>query len=174
MKIRRALPSDAVPMHRVATTLQLEGRDLQLAQETGFFLFVGTPEHYRNTLTASPYCWVAMDDENCIGFLTTMTASGVAKFPKPKSRELFSKDGKFPLVLEQIGVLPDWQRRGVGQALLDTLLQECPEPRIVSTIIHQPVRNTRSIQFLVEKNGWKPWREVRTEKRVWGFYEWEK
>lgn len=72
MTIRRALPDDALPMHRVATALQLEGRDLQLPR-TGFFLFVGTPEHYRNTLTASPYCWVAIDGDTCVGFLTTMT-----------------------------------------------------------------------------------------------------
>jgi hypothetical protein len=35
-----------------------------------------------------------------------------------------------------------------------------------------PVRNERSIHFLVENNGWRQFREVRTRKRIWGFYEW--
>jgi len=169
--VRQAIPDDAADMHRLATALSLEGRDMQSAQNTGFFLYVGPEEHYRTTIESSPCCYLALNEQgHPVGFLTTMTPEGVSKFPNIRSRDLFFKNGKYPLVLEQIGVSPHAQGQGIGQAMLDRLLADWPRERIVATVVLQPVRNIPSIRFL-EKNGWRMWREIRTEMRIWGFYE---
>lgn len=172
LSVRLALLEDAALLHRMAKRLHIEGRDLNTAEATGFFLYAGSEEDYAATIAASPYCYVAVDGEQSAGFLTTMTPEQVSKHPSPKNRALFEENGEYPMVLEQIGVLPDFQGKGIGQALLDRLMADCPVSRVVATVVHWPVSNQRSIGFLVDRNGWRHFREVRTAKRVWGFYEW--
>lgn len=174
MTIRPAIPEDAAAMHRLAAALTLEGQDMPTAQQKGFFLYVGSEDHYRTTIETSPYCYVALNEHgHLIAFLTTMTPDRVAKFPNIRSRDLFYKNGQYPLILEQIGVSQHVQGQGIGSALMERLLADCPYPRIAATVLLQPIRNVRSIEFL-ERYGWRMWREVRTEKRVWGFFERER
>ncbi|MBI4903190.1 MAG: GNAT family N-acetyltransferase [Acidobacteria bacterium] len=169
--VRQAVSSDAALLHRMARRLHVEGRDWNSAQATGFFLYVGSEADYSRKLSESPYCYVAMIDETPAGFLTTVTPEGVAKHPSEKNRALFLDNGQYPLLLEQIGVLPEYQGRGAGQAMLDRMIGDFPGHRIVATIIHAPLRNERSIGFLAGRNGWQQFREVRTAQRLWGFYE---
>ena len=171
VRVRQAKVADAEAVQRVARLLSVEGRDLKVAQERGFFLYVGTLEKYRKKITDSPYCFVAFDDDDCVGMLTTVTPATLAAMPPGPNRSLFDDKGSFPLLIEQIGVLPEYQNRGVGQAMHDALLEASDTSRLMATIVHQPVCNQRSIDFLVNKNGWRLYREVTTEKRVWGFYE---
>jgi ribosomal protein S18 acetylase RimI-like enzyme len=171
--VRQAIPDDAAAMHRLAAALSLEGQDMPTAQEKGFFLYVGSEDHYRNTITTSPYCYVALNEQgHVVGFLTTMTPDRVAEFPNIRSRDLFYKNGEYPLVLEQVGVSPHARGKGIGAAMVERMLADSPFRRIAATVLLQPVRNVRSIAFL-EKHGWRMWREVRTEKRVWGFFAYE-
>ena len=169
--VRQAVSADAALLHRMARRLHVEGRDWNSAQATGFFLYVGSEADYQKKLSESRYCYVAMLDDEAVGFLTTVTPDGVAKHPNPKNRTLFEQNGKYPLVLEQIGVLPEHQGRGAGQALLDRMCADW-SGRIVATVVHGPLRNERSINFLAVRNGWQQFREVRTSQRLWGFYEW--
>lgn len=171
LRVRQAQVEDAEAIQRVARLLSVEGRDLRDAQNRGFFLFVGTLEKYRKKLTDSPFCFIAFDDEACIGMLTTVTPATLAAMPAGPNRKLFDDHGSFPLLIEQIGVLPEYQGRGVGQAMLDAMMEASDATRFMATIVHWPVCNQRSINFLVKKNGWSLHREVTTEKRVWGFYE---
>src|SRR6266545_87217 len=115
--VRKAVSGDAGLLHRIARRLHVEGRDWNTAQATGFFLYVGSEADYIRKLSESPYCYLASIDEDPVGFLTTVTPEGVARNPSEKNRALFREDGQYPLVLEQIGVLPEHQRKGVGQAL---------------------------------------------------------
>jgi len=171
IRVRQAKPEDAEAIRRVAQLLSVEGRDLRDAQNRGFFLYVGTLEKYRKKITDSPYCFVALDDETCIGILTTVTPQSLAAMPAGPNRNLFDEHGAFPLLIEQIGVLPEYQGRGVGQMMLDAMMAASNTARLMATIVHWPVCNQRSIHFLVNRNGWRLQREVTTEKRVWGFYE---
>ncbi len=156
----------------MARRLHVEGRDWNSAQATGFFLYVGSEEDYASKIHDSPYCYVAMVDDAPAGFLTTVTPEGVSRHPSEKNRALFLENGEYPLLLEQIGVLPEFQGKGAGQALLERMTSDWHGPRIVATIIHGPLRNERSIGFLAGRNGWIQFREVRTRQRLWGFYEW--
>jgi ribosomal protein S18 acetylase RimI-like enzyme len=171
ISVRQAKVEDAEAIQRVARLLSVEGRDLRAAQDRGFFLFVGSLEKYRKKITDSPFCFVAFDDESCIGMLTTITPATLAAMAPGPNRNLFDDHGSFPLLIEQIGVLPEYQGRGVGQSMLDSMVSASNATRLMATIVHWPVCNQRSINFLVNKNGWHLQREVTTEKRVWGFYE---
>lgn len=171
MEILNAQVEDAPAIARIARSLLLEGRDLTYAETHGFFIFAGTTDHYAKMIRESRYCYVAKDDGQCIGFITTREPAGVASLKPSPSRDLFLEDGEFPLVLEQIGVLPEWQDRGVGQALLDHLVNSTTHPRITATLVVGPIRNERSVRFFGEKNGWVLRRQAKAAARVWNFYE---
>ncbi|MCC6367688.1 MAG: GNAT family N-acetyltransferase [Bryobacterales bacterium] len=168
--ITAATEQDAVHLHQIAKWLQLQSRESEAAKKSGFFLYVGSEEDYRKTIRQSPFCFLARKDEQCVGFVTTMTPQALAQMPAGPNRDLFERNGEFPLLIEQIGVLPEWQNRGIGQALLDALIAQSGAPWLMATVVHAPVRNERSIRFLL-RNGWTLYREVATRTRVWGFYE---
>jgi ribosomal protein S18 acetylase RimI-like enzyme len=168
--IMAAVEQDAAHLRQIATWLQLQSRESEAARKSGFFLYAGSEEDYRKAIRESPYCFVAREDGQCVGFLTTMTPQALAHMPPGPNRDLFERTGEFPLLIEQIGVLPEWHNRGIGQALLDALMAQSGAPWLMATVVHAPVRNERSIRFLL-RNGWTLYREVTTRKRVWGFYE---
>lgn len=169
-EILRAKAEHAEAIHRIARRLQLEGRELTAAVKSGFFLYAGSVTDYQKTLRESDFCYIAREAQECIGFLTTITPEALAKLPAGPNRDLFEENGEFPLLIEQIGVTPEWQHRGVGQSLIEELLEKSKTTRLMATVVHSPVRNEGSIQFLL-RNQWRLHREVTTVKRVWGFYE---
>ncbi|MCS7025515.1 MAG: GNAT family N-acetyltransferase [Bryobacteraceae bacterium] len=171
VEIERARVEDAAAMARIARSLLLEGRDLNVAQERGFFLFAGREEFYAQMIRCSRYCYVARDSPTCIGFLTTREPDQLRAMKPSKYRDIFLEHGEFPLLIDQLGVLPSYQGRGVGQALLDQLLADCPAPRITATVVVGPVRNARSIRFFAEQNHWTLRKQVNTGDHVWSFFE---
>lgn len=168
--IAAATDQDAVHFHQIATWLQLQSRESEAAKKYGFFLYVGSEEDYRETIRESPFCFLARDGEQCTGFLTTVTPQSLARMPAGPDRDLFERNGEFPLLIEQIGVVPEWQGRGIGRELLEALVRHSGATWLMATVVHAPVRNERSIRFLL-RNGWTLYREVPTRRRVWGFYE---
>ncbi len=158
-------------MNHIARTLRLEGRDLEHAIEEGFFLYAGGVEDYRKTIRESPHCYAAFEENRCVGFLTTVTPESLAALPAGKNRDVFQDQGEFPLLVEQVGVLPDFQNRGIGRALVEAMIENAPVTRIVVTLVHAPVCNQRSLRFFSRERGWRRWKEVTTSRRQWGFYE---
>jgi GNAT superfamily N-acetyltransferase len=173
-RIKPATVQDAEAMNRIARTLRLEGRDLQHAEEEGFFLYVGGVEDYRKTIRESAYCYSAFVDSGCVGFLTTVSPESLAALPPGRNRDVFLDKGDFPLLIEQVGVLPEHQNRGIGRALLDTAIENAPVSRLVATLVHAPVCNQRSLRFFSKQHGWRLWKEVTTSRRQWGFYEYRR
>lgn len=171
IEIEPARVEDAPAISRIARSLLLEGRDLTSAEEHGFFLFAGRDEFYEKMIRASHYCYVARDNGQCIGFITTREPAQLKAMPAGKYRDIFLENGEFPLLIEQIGILPEWQNRGIGQALLDQVVASCPQPRITATVVVAPVRNSRSVRFFAEQNKWTLRRQVNTGDHVWCFYE---
>ncbi|MBL8230814.1 MAG: GNAT family N-acetyltransferase [Bryobacterales bacterium] len=171
IEIEQARAEDAPAIGRIARSLLLEGRDLDTAEAQGFFLFAGRDDFYAKMVSGSRYCYMARDGDECIGFITTREPSQLRAMKPTKHLHLFLENGEFPLLIEQIGVLPQYQGRGIGQALLDRVLSDCSLPRVTATVVVGPVRNSRSVRFFAEQNQWTLRRQVNTGDHLWCFYE---
>ena len=136
----------------------------------GYLVYVASAEEYARRLAESAYSVVAVDDGRVVGFLRA-----VGSEEPGWSAEYAEVAGHLPLagyvLIDQIGVLPEYKGQGVAQAMFDAVVARSGVRRLGAMIMHGPVRNARSLGFFTGRNGFSLVGEVVEAPYVWGYYE---
>ncbi len=156
--LRRAGLEDAEAMAELARTVAYRPETADGSQ--GYLVFQGTPEEYRERIAACPYTVVAVDAKGAAtGYL-------LASY-----RDAFGVEREGYLLVDQICVGPAARGGGLAQRMLDRVTGEAGRRVVGAAIMHEPVRNERSLRFFTEKNGFRLVREFPEGNFRWGYYE---
>lgn len=134
----------------------------------GYLVYQGTPEEYAALLAACPASRVAVDaDGRGAAFLLAKPGELVRDelpFVERHSAEEY-------LLVDQIGVAPWARGAGLAQALLDEVVAAAGRRVVGAVIMHEPIRNFRSLRFFTMKNGFAFTGSYREPEFEWGYYE---
>ncbi|WP_281648743.1 ribosomal protein S18-alanine N-acetyltransferase [Parendozoicomonas sp. Alg238-R29] len=92
-----------------------------------------TPGIIRNCLTTGDRCWLLEKDNLLVGYTVTMVAVGEGH-------------------ILNIAITPDFQRQGLGQRLLDFLIQDLAEQKANIIFLEVRTSNTSAIELYLKNN----------------------
>jgi GNAT superfamily N-acetyltransferase len=171
--VRPALPRDAAAIHHIAETVRF--RPASARSEDGYLVHVRSVEEYATLLAQSGHCFVYESDADVHGFLIALRGDWLARSGSctdDASTAMMLREGSAGLLLiDQIGLLPLAAGKGVAQQLLAAALASGTFHRATAAIMHQPVRNARSIGFFHGRQGFALLGESAEPPYVWGIYE---
>ncbi len=132
-------------------------------RKDGFLIQKRPVEEFKKILGICKYFFIAEVGRRVVGYLIVMDET--ADFLDNEIFSFYVGRYKNFVFIEQIGVLPDYQRRGIGRALYKKLL-EIERKRVLVDFMIKP-RNSQTISFhktigfksigdiIHLKNGWK-------------------
>lgn len=164
---------DSAGIHNVLRQNLVEIRDLekideeekQKLEEQGFLRKEVGIEYYENLIKdIDTHIFVAKDDNRkIIGFATihkkkydvvqVRDVIGNLYFENDKTKELLLNKEKEFAYLDQISILPEFKRKGIGTAIFQKVLEEVDNP-IVAFIVEKPLFNKASV-YWHEHNGFE-------------------
>ncbi|MFX0001561.1 MAG: GNAT family N-acetyltransferase [Candidatus Hodarchaeota archaeon] len=164
---------DSAGIHNVLRQNLVEIRDLekideeekQKLEEQGFLRKEVGIEYYENLIKdIDTHIFVAKDENRkIIGFATihkkkydvvqVRDVIGNLYFENDKTKELLLNKEKEFAYLDQISILPEFKRKGIGTAIFQKVLEEVDNP-IVAFIVEKPLFNKASV-YWHEHNGFE-------------------
>jgi ribosomal protein S18 acetylase RimI-like enzyme len=153
LQILPAGPEHAAAVHAIAASVVY--RPDTADGECGFLVLPETPAWWTATFAQPNASCVAVIDGTVAGFLYALV-----------------EDGGEVLKIDRIAVHRSCRRRGVAQALLDTVLDWARPARAYALIMHAPVRNNASVAFFRDANGFELVDRIdEASPFAWGRYE---
>ncbi len=177
MRIERAVPGDERAILAIASSVRITPDLCSSAGRTGFLVNVISERDYLSRILASPHFLAARDETGVAAFLMAYDGRTLERLKQEIPQEdqviekVLSRGVEDLLFIDQIAVRPDRQGAGLAQRLYEELSVSCPAPRHAGSILHEPVRNVRSLGFFVGRHGWRLVEEVRQGVFLWGIYE---
>ena len=178
MIIRKATPEDLEGICKVMNAVKL---DYDNPQKCGFLAYGLNHEGYAQRITSSDYFYVALNEDEVVGFLMCYdneTLKGLMKSGELDHDDMLTKrvseqQGKY-IYGDQIGVIPDRTLNGVGTSMMETLFDEMRRTEIFDMyvgILHEPAMNSASKKFC-ERLGFSHQESVRnSDNHLWGIYK---
>jgi ribosomal protein S18 acetylase RimI-like enzyme len=165
IKIEIARLEDAYGIHEVLLQNLIEIRDFDIIpdakkkvlEKTGFLRKEEPKEYYEN-LIKDEKCdiYIAKRNGIIIGFASIHKKKyNIANFRSTldnlytddeKVKELLTSEKKEFSYLDQVSIIPDDKRKGVGKALVNKILEDLNVP-MVSFIVKEPLANIASIHW---------------------------
>jgi ribosomal protein S18 acetylase RimI-like enzyme len=168
--IRKATIADAAAISAIAESVRYRPETADPTR--GYLVFVGTPAEYAARLALSDTNYVAESQGKIVAYLTTSFASGNTATHVTDATVAEMLFGGGALLVDQIGVRPDARGLGAAPLLYAHAMEELRPPRATACIMHQPLRNLRSIGFFEGRMGWRCIGEYgEGDGFVWGVYE---
>lgn len=152
--IEKAKVEDVGAIWKVAKSVEYDKN----TNNKGFLLVVLSKDKYKQRIKKSHHFFVAKEGNKIVGFVMAYTKGVLESLKREMPYEMdavlaaLKQKGK-QLYLEQLGVLPKFQRKGVAQKLYNHLVKTEPSSQIVAEISLKP-KNEASINFFVDKNRW--------------------
>ena len=144
---------------------QIKKKERQKLEKQGFLRREVGIEYYNNLIRDSnSQIYIAKDmNGNIIGFATIYIKKydilkvrdiiGDLSFKDDRTRELLLNNDTEFAYLDQIGIIPEFKRKGVGTAIFQKVLKSIHTP-IVAFIVEKPLFNKASI-YWHESNGFE-------------------
>lgn len=151
-RIRPAVAADAVAFSALSRAVAY--RPETADGGAGFLVFQGTPEEYTEKILANPH---------------TMCAESASGEVEAYLLAVLEPDNY--LLVDQICVSAAARGAGLAQQMLDAAIASARPAVAGALIMHEPVRNVRSLRFFTVRNCFELKREVEDGKFVWGCYE---
>jgi N-acetylglutamate synthase-like GNAT family acetyltransferase len=176
MKIRKANLKDIHQITKIAAQLKI----VSPPQKNGFLVYVLNEGDYRARLI-SKYFYVAEEKDRVVAFIMAYNNLIINKLIESGDLTHQSNIIKFllkqkkPFIWgDQIGVLKEYAKQGIGGLLMDRLISQSNKNKISAIyvdILHNPFRNEASISFCTKK-GFNQIREIEnSDKKIWGIYK---
>lgn len=181
LRIERPKLMDAEGIAKIAESLRL---NLEKVYPNGFLLYPKNTQWYQDRIREGfehkgDYFYVAREGEHLVGYilgtegllLPEYIQKGLVTCPET-AQHLYNRTKHF-VFGEQIGVIPDCTRKGIGSRLLEHLTKEidAKSERILVNIAHAPVKNEASINFC-RHEGFSLLHEFsNSDGSLWGIYE---
>lgn len=102
----------------------------------------------RSDMKAFPYTFVAIAGELPVGMVSV------------KESELSGREELTPW-LSALYVAPDHRRRGIGERLIDTVINDCAKKKYKRVFLFIDSRNMETLERFYRKRGWKYYDEER-------------
>ncbi len=174
LRLRKANLADVDKIFEIAKSVQIASIKDSSTRKKGFLYFVHSIEEYREIIRNSKHCLVMEDELTVLGYLLALDKVELTLLNKFSEIEMQTAINHLKndeiIYIDQIAVLRQHQSKGVAQAMLDYLVEMGGDKILIAAIIEKPIQNKRSLQFFVEKNGWKRIAEVRRDQITAGIY----
>lgn len=173
MLIRRALPADGRAIHAIAQRFHVQRIPEDLNAGQGFLLNLHPEEEYARRIEASPNCVVAETEGVVAGFITAYPIETCRPWIDARDvtyAYILEQAGPEDLLLDQIGVLPEFIGRQVAASLYREFERSASGRAVWLDIVHGPVRNQRSVRFFHERFGFRLVREMSGGPLRFGVY----
>jgi len=170
MLIRKAAAADATAIAAIAESVRY--RKGEADPNRGYLVFVGTFEEYSARLSGNNTSYVAELNGDVVAFLLTSYSSEDTATHTEGAEVMELIFGKGALLVDQIGVSPMARGQGAAPLLFERMLADLQPNRITACIMHQPLRNERSIGFFTGRFGFHCIAEYHEgDGFLWGIYE---
>ena len=156
--------------------LMVDWSDPEGMKEKGFFLIPKSEKMIRTTINLSKHFFVAREKQRVVGFLMAYSCDVFAQLAQGEEdlpiNEYVLKHPARPLIyISHIGIDPAKHGSGTAQKLLDALFLQEPQGYFIAYILHEPIRNERSIRLLSERNHFLLTNELTFDDKLCGAYE---
>ncbi|TJZ57019.1 GNAT family N-acetyltransferase [Streptomyces piniterrae] len=144
IEIIRADESHLPEVVALAGARSLDPSDLAAAGRDGFLVSDYTLDDYRSRLTHAEHFWVAVRDNEVLGFLLAYTDEQL----EPEewlNHRIKTSLGSF-LVIKQVCVSRNAARRGVASRLYHHVLEQWPASPVIAAVVSEPY-NHASARF---------------------------
>ena len=172
MQIRKATALDAPGIAEVAESVRF--RPGQADPRQGYLVYVGAPEEYAARLEQNEISFVAEENGRIQGFLLMSEAAGDTATQAGTDAVEALLFGAGAMLVDQIGVRPKTSGRGVASLMFAAMMEHLKPSRLTASIMHGPMRNSRSVGFFEGKQNFGCVGEYHEGHGfLWGVYEWK-
>lgn len=176
LRVRQARPGDGLKMRGILERLLVRRVPEDLNAETGFLLGDYSAEEFEHRLAHSSIIFLAEAGETPAGYLTAYPRPVFAPFVEaarpsnPAYAWILDHGGPDVVLLDQIGVLPEFRQLRTARALYDAFAAGAGPAPVMLDIVHAPVRNRRSVAFFQERLGYHLVTEIASGPILSGIY----
>jgi GNAT superfamily N-acetyltransferase len=148
-------------MHEVLLSVLARRIPEDLNGETGFLVTHHTSATYDERLALSSLGFVAEASGRIVGFLLAYPRKvfapwvEAARIADPGYAYILDTGGPDVVLLDQIGVLPEWRRLGTAPRLYEAFAAAATSHPVMLDIVHAPVLNKRSVSFFCDRLGYR-------------------
>jgi len=177
MSVRKATVNDAGEVSALAQRIQVDKTD----RTKGFLVYALSPQAYEERILLSNLFYVYEENNHIDGFLMCYTDKELDELIRRGKlnheygiiRNISHRDRPF-IFGDQIGILPEFNRMGIGRKLMNALFLDMKNKRITKmyvAILHHPYMNSPSYHFFTHFNFKKIEEVMNKDGLVWGIYE---